>query len=89
MAREFQLRFDIWSWHRLIEMNLPTYVPTEDDIFYRKVAQSWMVEQGWDKRLIDSIFFLDTPSIKIVERLVYRRGPEYAYQVLKRMVIEE
>jgi len=68
--------------------NTPDYVPSEDDIFYRKVAQNWMVDQNWDKKLIDSILLMDTPEIWVVEWLVFRRGPKYAHKKLKRMLLE-
>lgn len=64
------------------------FFPLEELIRDRAEILLWMELFRWDLSVIDSIMYDDNPSTDDVRRLVYRHGPDRAYEILKGFVYD-
>lgn len=69
--------------------NLPGYLPSRSEIDDRAECLRWMTLFEWDQTVIDGIMYFDHPSILVVRRLVYRHGPDMAYQIIREFGVSD
>lgn len=62
------------------------YIPSVAEIYERGEALRWMTSIGWAAGVVDSVMNHDCPSVDTVRFLVYRWGPDRAYDIIREIV---
>jgi len=64
----------------------PEYDPPSSEIWRRGEAIQWMNMMGWPEDVQDAIMRDDCPDIETVRRLCYSKGPDEAYNTIRKML---
>lgn len=61
-----------WGSDAYYEGNV--FLPPEEEVLQRAANLRWLLEQGFDEDLIQSVMDFDMPTFAVVKRMVKRHG---------------
>jgi len=62
----------LWGSDAYYEGNV--FLPPEDEVLLRAAHLRWLLKQGFDEDLIQSVMDFDMPTFAVVERMVKQYG---------------